>query len=369
MIISKYSLETEKKSPYDIKWTIGYSAPLEELFILNALVEPENHSYCNAWAKKTFSSLSDPLKKEILFFSNHYAKWIFITDVVEKLSSSIPSEDCTIETITKELKVMNLLDFAYVFLGFSAFGYDKKMIEAWFKNPDSISEEDLREQKKFFTLDDIIYFFKNAERIRDRLVWTLTQYWVESFHQVWTSFEPYLSSQISKEKELISKHGEIQYIRKMHPKISLKDGTFIFSKEPDFSIAVNEIEEIYINLSLFIGDGLAVNIIDNKLYLTKNLGFQNAIATSPSPELMNGVKALSDESRLKIIKVLSNGQATTKDLSEILNLSASATSLHLKQLKSANLLDCRKENKFVYYFLNDNALAQLEKMLEDYLIV
>lgn len=72
-----------------------------------------------------------------------------------------------------------------------------------------------------------------------------------------------------------------------------------------------------INLSVFIGDVLAVNIIDNQLYLTKNLGFQQAITALPIPvELVNVMKACGDEIRLKILKILWNGQATTQSLAE-----------------------------------------------------
>ena len=368
MIISKYSLENAGKSPYDIPWSLGYSEPLEALFSLNAIVEPENHPYCERWAKKTFSSLSENLKNEILFFSNHYAKWIFITDVIEQLSVGLSPSDCTIETIVEEMKNMDLLDFSYIFLGFSAFGYDKKLLCNWFSNPNSITLDDLKEQKAFFKLQDVIYFFENADLIRSRLAWTLVEYWNQSFHKNWIVLEPYLNSQVEKEKKELNHLGEIQYIRSMHSKITLNDGVFVFSKDPDFSIPVKSIQEIHFNLSLFIGSNLAVNIIHNKLYLTKNLGFQSAIASQPlQQDLLEGLKALSDDSRLKIMKILSNGQATTKDLAYILHLSPSATSLHLKQLKNANLVDCRKKEKYVYYFAKEDALTDLETRLEEYL--
>lgn len=368
MIISKYSLETPKNSPYDIKWSIGYSEPLEELFSLNCLVEPYNHPYCDSWAKEVLNSLSEDLRKEILFFSDHYAKWIFITDVVENLSNGIPSDKCTIDQINKELKEMDLLEFSYIFLGLSAFGYEKDMIKEWLQNPANITEEDLREQKAFFMLDDVKYFLLNAEEIRNRLVWVLSEYWKQSFHITWARFEPFINSRIAKEKDLIAQKGEVQYIKNMHSKISLKDGSFIFSKDPDFSINIKSIKEIYINLSLFIGDNLAVNIIDNKLYLTKNLGFQSAIAGFDLPlELIDSLKALSDDSRLKIIKVLSNGQSTTKELASLLNLSESATSLHLKQLKAADIVETRKEKKYVYYYIKKGAIQKLELLLNDYL--
>lgn len=368
MIFSKSSIATIKKTPYDIKCQVSYSAPLEQLFCLSALLEPEFHHDCDNWAKKKFLSLSPELRKEINFFSNHYAKWIFITDLVEHLSINLEESEKTPEKIAEMIKRMDSLDFAYIFLGFSAFGYDKSIIKKWYDNPNTLKQEDLGMQTSFFEIKDVIYFFLNIEEIKTRISWVITRYWEESFSKDWHIFESYLNTQINKEKSVIAEHGPIQYITKMHPKVIMKDGILIFSKDPDFSISIKKIEEINITLSLFIGDNLAVNIIDNKLYLTKNLGFQAPVASMPIPEnLVNTAKALGDETRLTILKILNNGKSTTQNLSKLLHLSASSVSLHLKQLKSADLIDSYKDNKFVYYYINSFQISKIQKLLDDYL--
>lgn len=73
-----------------------------------------------------------------------------------------------------------------------------------------------------------------------------------------------------------------------------------------------------------------------------------------------------DEIRLKILKILWNGQATTQSLAETLHLSPSAISLHLKQLKAASLVDCYKEGKFVRYYANPSAVNRIHNRLIDY---
>lgn len=369
MIFSKSSITNIKKSPYDIKCSIGYSAPLEQFFCLSALLEPDLHKDCCTWARKKFSSLSTELKKEIIFFSSHYAKWIFITDIIEYLTIGIDDPEGTPEKVAEDIKNMDSVDFAYIFLGFSAFGYDKSLIRKWQEDPETVTYEALGTQQSFFKIEDVKYFFKNIDDIKERLSWVITRYWYESFSKDWHIFESYLNSQINKEKSIISETGPIQYISKLHTKVFLKDGVLIFSKNPDFSINVKDIKEINITLSLFIGDeNLAVNIIDNNLYITKNLGFQAQLASQPVPEyLLNTAKALGDETRLTILKILNNGQSTTQELSKIIHLSASAVSLHLKQLKKAGLVDCYKENKFVYYYINSYNFSKIQNLLEKYI--
>lgn len=172
---------------------------------------------------------------------------------------------------------------------------------------------------------------------------------------------------IHKEQAKIIERGSFQYIRTIHPDIAFKESVLTFRKSPGFSINIKDIWSVSINLSVFIGDVLAVNIIDNQLYLTKNLGFQQAITALPIPvELVNVMKACGDEIRLKILKIFWNGQATTQSLAETLHLSPSAISLHLKQLKAASLVDCYKEGKFVRYYANPSAVNRIHNRLIDY---
>lgn len=368
MIISKRNKEMPTNSPYDVKCTISYSAPLEELFSLNTLVEPSSHPDCENWAKNRLSKLSKKLRDEILFFSEHYAKWIFATDLVESISVGLSPSDCTVAHIAAYIKEMSPVDFAYIFLGFAAFHYDKDKIQAWYENPETITTESLGEQQAFFSIKDVVFFFQHADRIKKRLVWVMEAYWQQSFQYDWIKIEDYLSSHIHKEYAAVSERGAISYIQKMHPNIAYKEGKLIFQKNPDFFINVKEVREINISLSLFIGSNLAVNIIGNKLYLTKNLSFQSALITAPiPPDLISITKSLGDETRLKMLKVFWSGRATTQSLSEYLHLSPSAVSMHLKQLKRAKLVDCHKEKKYVYYYLNPQTVNRLQRLLMQYL--
>lgn len=368
MIISKNIAKMPQSTPYDINCTISYSAPLEQLFCLNALVDPESHPDCKFWAKDRFSHLSKELQDEVMFFAKHYAKWIFATDVVEHLSVGLTPAECTIANISKLIKEMDPIEFAYIFLGFSAFDHSKTRLADWFADPKSFKPEDLGEQRFFLKTEDVIFFFENSTSIKHRLSWVMEEYWHQSFQYDWEYIEPYMRSFINKEYSKVAQKGAFQYVKEMHPNITFKDGFLTFQKEPDFSINIKNISEVSINLSVFIGSSLAVNIIGSKLYLTKNLGFQSAITASPVPtDLVNITKACSDETRLKMLKIFWNGQATTQSLSEILHLSPSAISLHIKQLKAANLIDSYKDGKFVYYYINASAIQGIHQILISYL--
>lgn len=61
------------------------------------------------------------------------------------------------------------------------------------------------------------------------------------------------------------------------------------------------------------------------------------------------LKALSDESRLKIIKSMLNGEKCVCQIIPKLNVKQSTTSIHLKKLENAGIIKSRKEGKNVYY--------------------
>lgn len=68
-------------------------------------------------------------------------------------------------------------------------------------------------------------------------------------------------------------------------------------------------------------------------------------------DILNIVKAMSDENRLRIIMALRGKELCVCTLTELLQLAPSTTSKHLSILKQARLIESVKESKFVYYRL------------------
>ncbi len=68
--------------------------------------------------------------------------------------------------------------------------------------------------------------------------------------------------------------------------------------------------------------------------------------------------ALSDETRLEIVRLLSHGERCVCELQDVLDAAQSRLSFHLKTLKDAGLVSDRREGRWVYYTLNRDALDQ-----------
>jgi DNA-binding transcriptional ArsR family regulator len=60
-------------------------------------------------------------------------------------------------------------------------------------------------------------------------------------------------------------------------------------------------------------------------------------------------KAISDPTRVRILKLLEAGELCVCEIMDVLGMGQSTVSKHLGILKSASLVECRKEGTWSYY--------------------
>ena len=70
-------------------------------------------------------------------------------------------------------------------------------------------------------------------------------------------------------------------------------------------------------------------------------------------DLVTIFKALSDETRLRIIKLLEQGELCVCDITAALDMVQPKVSFHLSALKEAGLIKDRKQGKWIHYSLKD----------------
>jgi len=76
-------------------------------------------------------------------------------------------------------------------------------------------------------------------------------------------------------------------------------------------------------------------------------------------------KALSDDTRLRIVNLLLQREFCVCEIQDILRMSEPRISRHLKILKDAGLIECRKEGKWYFYkILHSNNNRELFNYLK-----
>jgi ArsR family transcriptional regulator len=73
--------------------------------------------------------------------------------------------------------------------------------------------------------------------------------------------------------------------------------------------------------------------------------------------------ALSDETRLSILERLRRGECCVCELMDQLDAAQSRLSFHLKVLRAAGLIDCRREGRWAYYWLVPEGVEALEMVV------
>lgn len=76
-------------------------------------------------------------------------------------------------------------------------------------------------------------------------------------------------------------------------------------------------------------------------------------------------KALGDETRLKIIQLLSCGELCACDLLEYFNITQPTLSYHMKILTECNIVISRKDGSWMRYRNNEELVASIRKFWDD----
>jgi ArsR family transcriptional regulator, arsenate/arsenite/antimonite-responsive transcriptional repressor len=89
-------------------------------------------------------------------------------------------------------------------------------------------------------------------------------------------------------------------------------------------------------------------------------------------DLVSLFKALSDETRLRILKLLEHGELCVCDIVAAFDTIQPKVSFHLATLKAAGLVRDRREGKWMHYKINDSdlfkrllILSVMERIPED----
>jgi ArsR family transcriptional regulator, arsenate/arsenite/antimonite-responsive transcriptional repressor len=81
-------------------------------------------------------------------------------------------------------------------------------------------------------------------------------------------------------------------------------------------------------------------------------------------ELLKAFKALGDETRIRLLKLLQQRELCVCELIQALNMTQSRVSRNLGILKNVGLVKDRRDGLWVHYSLNDDAEPYIKELLE-----
>jgi len=84
---------------------------------------------------------------------------------------------------------------------------------------------------------------------------------------------------------------------------------------------------------------------------------------SNAPDVLARFQAVAEETRLRIVQLLSNGERCVCELQADLDAAQSRLSFHLRKLKEAGVVSDRRDGRWVYYSLVPDALEEMRSFL------
>lgn len=155
----------------------------------------------------------------------------------------------------------------------------------------------------------------------------------------------------------------LEYIKTIHSRIEISRGSFHFHKYTRFDVHFEDVEKLRIRISSFIDPHLLLGIFNSstiQLTIRANTGGKKELEI-PS-DLFKIMKALADETRIKILKLIYKKSECTQNLAMELNFSEACISKHLKVLQEAGLISGQRKGNYIIYSIN---CIQIDKVPMD----
>lgn len=128
---------------------------------------------------------------------------------------------------------------------------------------------------------------------------------------------------------------------------------------------LSSIHQVEMIPSCHIGTYITVSIFGDKARIGFNANLAPSDQSTPSiAEIYPVLKALADETRLKMVSLLAKREMNVSEIAETLHLTQSTASRHLTLLAKTDLLHTRREGAMRYYSLNPQTIQEISKRLQ-----
>ncbi|MEH7010635.1 metalloregulator ArsR/SmtB family transcription factor [Neobacillus niacini] len=314
-------------------------SPFRELMTsLHVLNNPSHHLTRLEWAEKIKCNMSPSLWETCCFFGELSNEWLNFLDLVDVLQY----EEKHVEEVIERMKLLREKEFLSLLLGT--------------RTNLSINE---------LTANEIKVHSKPGY-YRELLCDFLYRYHQEHFARELFRVEPWLIKMVHEIKNQFERNP-LNAMNSIHPRFKLDARTLKFYKAETWVFRYEEITRLTIYPSSFIAPHLLVGmeVPEIIVYLQVPLPDENIEDAVPE-DLLTILSALSDRSRLQILKLLYHHSYCTQQLTDSTGLAKATISKHLKILEKANLIKGERHGYFVFYKANEKTLDQLKVDLNQF---
>lgn len=308
----------------DIKVEFTFSPLSEMLASMHVLSKPEHHLDRMKWVRSTTEEMPGELLEDIIKCGSITNEWLIVMD----FSVINPYSELCIPDALKELEKLSLYKWNMVFKSYN----------------------------KSISVDE-----------KSWIIYIMRKYYESVFSHEINFLQPFLMHTIKKEIKAYREEGLLNRISTIHERIEVKETEIILHKNREYRFDARELSKISITASTFISPHLLMHEDKGILYLTMLVLVEEKEETVPV-DLVNLLKALGDETRLKILHEMRKEPATTQVLAVKLKLTEAGISKHLKILSNALLLNKIRKGNYMLYSINKDVIDYIPYKLYEYIM-
>lgn len=202
----------------------------------------------------------------------------------------------------------------------------------------------------------------------------LEDYWAASFAGEWERLEPRLADSLAESKQLLATAGIWSVLGRLPPhcRPDAKRRELQIDLPHEHSVDVTAENPLVLSPSVFVWPHLRVNC-DGPwptalVYATQDLA-REAQPRIPPAELLRALRAVADDTRLRVLRLLAERPRTTQELAPLVGLSPAGLSKTLRRLADAELVTARREGYYVVYSLVPEQIQAVPDAISEFLDV
>ena len=210
--------------------------------------------------------------------------------------------------------------------------------------------------------------FDDPMAIRDRYVRVLRRYWEEAFHDEWERILPRIEAEVTAGAHAFVTGGASRLVHELLPEATWDGATNSITIEKPWSDVCEVAERGRLLLVPTVYGWPRVLVEEAPpwplmiIFPLRDMRHP-AMPQASDAEVIDGFRAIGDETRLQIARLVAEHPRSTSELAALLSLSDSAISRHLKILQAAGLVDSQRDGYFVLYRLDPTRLDTLGRAL------
>ena len=205
-----------------------------------------------------------------------------------------------------------------------------------------------------------------------RFAGLLADYWHAAFAAEWGRIEPLLAESVAEAGRLLASSGIWSVLGRLPPRCraDATRGELLIDLPHEHDVVVSETSPLVLSPSVYVWPHLRVNCDPpwpTALVYAAPFLAREAAPRVPPAELLRILRALGDDTRLRILKLIAERPRTTQELGPLVGLSTAGLSKSLRRLAEAGLVVPRREGYYVVYSLDPARIAALSPAIEGFL--